>query len=55
MRVQVEQARRRQYPNASDAPAKWLALVSARLQDVALQLDQGHVEGDRFKGGKPAR
>ncbi len=49
MRVQVEQARRRQYPNASDAPAKWLALVSARLQDVALQLDQGHVEGDRLK------
>jgi hypothetical protein len=34
MRVQIEQARRRQYPAASDIPAKWLNLISGRLKSA---------------------
>jgi hypothetical protein len=50
LRAQIEQARRRRFPKASDAPAKWLRLIAGRLMGVQARLDdQTFLHGDRTK------
>lgn len=39
MRLQIERARRRQFPGASDVPAKWLAYIDGRLKSIEWQLE----------------
>jgi len=50
MRAQIDQARRRRYPHASDAPAKWLSLIAGKLQGVEARLnDPQYLRDDRAK------
>lgn len=50
MRAQVDQACRRRYPTASDAPAKWLQLISGKLKGVEVRLnDPDFLADDRTK------
>ena len=39
MRLQIERARRHQFPAASDVPAKWLAYIEGRLKSIEFQLN----------------
>ena len=39
MIAQIDQARRHRYPDASDAPARWLNLISGKLMGVKARLD----------------
>jgi hypothetical protein len=50
MRAQIDQARRRRYPKASDAPAKWLSLIAGKLMGVQARLDDAaFLRDDRTK------
>src|SRR5689334_16516585 len=49
MRAQIDQARRRRYPRASDAPAKLLALVAGKLKGVEERLKKPDYLQDRTK------
>jgi hypothetical protein len=40
MRLQIERAKRSQFPDASDVPAKWLAYVDGRLKSIELRLNR---------------
>jgi hypothetical protein len=48
MRAQIDEVRRRRYPTASEAPAKWLGLAAGKLMSVQARLEQlTPLEADR--------
>jgi hypothetical protein len=40
MRIEIDRARRRQFPDATDVPAKWLAYVDGRLKSIEMLLER---------------
>ncbi|MCP3415738.1 hypothetical protein NLM16_16690 [Bradyrhizobium brasilense] len=48
MRLQVERARRRQFPAASDVPAKWLAYIDGRLKSIEVELETSNSAADSY-------